>query len=307
MSDNVAVTEGAGKTIATDDVSGVQYQVVKLDIGGNGASSPVTDLATSAKQDIGNTSLGTTADAAATAGSTGSLSAKQRLMTSQLDAIKTAVETIDNIVSGAGINITQVGGATISQGHGTAATAIRVELPTDGTGTVGIVGTVTVDDLAAAPTGSTVPANAQYQGIIAQTSLPSAATAGNLTGSFGDKFGRTVVVGGTIRDLIGTQTTTISASTSETTIVTAAASTFNDIKAIIVTNTSASTITRIDFRDTTAGTVLFSLESVGGQQPTGFNLGDSRLPQTSVNTNWTAQCATLTTDIRILVVYEKGK
>lgn len=36
-------------------------------------------------------------------------------------------------------DITKVAGATISQGHGTAATAIRVELPTDGTGVVGLI------------------------------------------------------------------------------------------------------------------------------------------------------------------------
>lgn len=36
-------------------------------------------------------------------------------------------------------NITQVAGSAISQGHGTAATAIRVELPTDGTGVVGLI------------------------------------------------------------------------------------------------------------------------------------------------------------------------
>lgn len=44
--------------------------------------------------------LGANADAAATAGSTGSISAKLRLITSQLDSIKTAVETLDNVVSG---------------------------------------------------------------------------------------------------------------------------------------------------------------------------------------------------------------
>lgn len=42
MADNVAVTPGSGATIATDDVGGVQYQRVKLDIGGDGVSSPVT-------------------------------------------------------------------------------------------------------------------------------------------------------------------------------------------------------------------------------------------------------------------------
>lgn len=39
--DNVAVTPGAGATIATDDVAGVQFQKVKLDFGGDGASDPV--------------------------------------------------------------------------------------------------------------------------------------------------------------------------------------------------------------------------------------------------------------------------
>lgn len=43
---------------------------------------------------------GTTADAAATVGSTGSISAKLRLMTTQLDAIQTAVQTIDNAIAG---------------------------------------------------------------------------------------------------------------------------------------------------------------------------------------------------------------
>lgn len=42
-------------------------------------------------------------------------------------------------------NITQVAGATIAQGNGTAATAIRVALPTDGTGVVGLnAGTNTI-------------------------------------------------------------------------------------------------------------------------------------------------------------------
>lgn len=41
MADNVGITTGADATIATDDVGGVQYQRVKLDIGGDGATSPV--------------------------------------------------------------------------------------------------------------------------------------------------------------------------------------------------------------------------------------------------------------------------
>ena len=46
MADNVAVTPGTGAIIATDDVGGIQYQIVKLDVGGDGLSSPVTSIAT---------------------------------------------------------------------------------------------------------------------------------------------------------------------------------------------------------------------------------------------------------------------
>lgn len=44
-------------------------------------------------------------------------------------------------VSGAGtqdVNLTEVGGAAVATGHGTASGALRVELPTDGTGVVGL-------------------------------------------------------------------------------------------------------------------------------------------------------------------------
>ena len=43
MADNVAITPGSGSTIATDDVGGVHYQTVKLDVGGDGVSVPVED------------------------------------------------------------------------------------------------------------------------------------------------------------------------------------------------------------------------------------------------------------------------
>lgn len=42
MADNVPITPGSGAQIATDDVGGVHYQRVKLDIGGDGAESAVT-------------------------------------------------------------------------------------------------------------------------------------------------------------------------------------------------------------------------------------------------------------------------
>lgn len=154
-------------------------------------------------------------------------------------------------------------------------------------------------------TGSAVPANAYYDAGLAKTALPTAASDGNLTGVMMDKFGRQVVLPVTIRDLVGTQTTTISASTTETTIVTAAASTFNDLLLLVCSNTSA-TAARLDFRDTTGGSVLFSIYVPAGDVR-GFSLGGVPIPQTSVNTNWTAQSSASVTDLRIYAVWVKNK
>ena len=41
MADNVPISPGAGANIRTQDVGGVQYQVVKLDVGASGVSKPV--------------------------------------------------------------------------------------------------------------------------------------------------------------------------------------------------------------------------------------------------------------------------
>ena len=41
MADNIAVTEGSGKTVRTDEVSGAQYQHIKIDGGGENLSVPI--------------------------------------------------------------------------------------------------------------------------------------------------------------------------------------------------------------------------------------------------------------------------
>ncbi len=197
------------------------------------------------------------------------------------------------------VNVAQINGVTPLMGAGNTGTGSpRVTLATD---------QAAIDLWGHGATAASVPANITYQGKRGTTALPTAVSDGQSVGAMADKFGRAVTLVGTIRDLVGTQTTTISASTSETTIVTAAGSgVFADLVMLIISNTSASTNTRIDFRDATAGSVLFSLQSNGGQPPVGFAL-PIPIPQTSSNNNWTAQCATSTTDIRIYAVYAKNK
>ena len=97
--------------------------------------------ATSGNQSTANTVL--TAIQTAVTGATPAGSA----IIGKVTTDQTAHGTTDLVAA----DITKVAGAAISQGHGTAATAIRVELSTDGTGVVGLaagsakVGVVTTD------------------------------------------------------------------------------------------------------------------------------------------------------------------
>lgn len=82
-------------------------------------------------------------------------------------------------------NITQVAGAAIAQGHGTAATAIRVELPTDGTGVVTLgagtasVGAVTASQTITNPT-STLTMTSATTAYTAGQLIATSATAGSV-------------------------------------------------------------------------------------------------------------------------------
>jgi hypothetical protein len=60
----------------------------------------------------------------------------QRTTLASDDPAVTALQLIDNAISGAGFNITQIGSAAAPIGAGVEATAVRVTLPTDGTGKV---------------------------------------------------------------------------------------------------------------------------------------------------------------------------
>jgi hypothetical protein len=155
MADNLTVTTAAdgdvssiptGTVIATDDCGATGHiQRVKLDIGGDGVSTPVTDLATGAKQDTANTALAAietavegTLTVSGTVAVTGvataanqttelahlaaietavegtltvglptgaSTAARQDTGNTALAAIQTAVETLDNTVAGSELQV----------------------------------------------------------------------------------------------------------------------------------------------------------------------------------------------------------
>lgn len=138
-------------------------------------------------------------------------------------------------------------------------------------------------DVAAAATDSGNPVKI---GGVGKTANPTAVTDGQRANALFDKLGKQVVVG-SIRDLKANQITTITSSTSETTVLTAVASTFLDVYGVICVNSSA-TATNVSFKDSTSGTTRFNIYIPAGETR-GFMLPESAaVTQATVNNNWTA-------------------
>lgn len=138
----------------------------------------------------------------------------------------------------------------------------------------------------------------------ARTSNPTAVVQDDNTHAMFDKLGKQVVVPA-LRDLKNVQATTITSSTSETTIVTAAASTFHDLYGLTIANSSA-TDTEVAIKDSTAGTTRMTVAVKAGQTA-GFMVdAGSAIPQATVNNNWTATCADSVAAILITALYVKN-
>jgi hypothetical protein len=142
-------------------------------------------------------------------------------------------------------------------------------------------------------------------GLRASTTTPTAVADGQVVNGRGTKHGNFITSDGASRDLRATQKTTISASTGETTIVTAGASgIFNDLFGLVLANTGATT-TKVDIRDATGGSIIATVE-VPTLETRGFMLSaGSAIPQTTAANNWTAQCANATTAMEITALYLK--
>ena len=119
-----------------------------------------------------------------------------------------------------------------------------------------------------------------------------------------DKNGRQIIVAGCQREL---RDSAVNASaitnTTETTIIAAVASEFHDIESIIISNSSA-VATLVQIRDVAAGTVIMNIYS-----PAGSTVGASipnGLPQTTVNTAWTAQAVTTASSLFVTMTYVKN-
>lgn len=144
----------------------------------------------------------------------------------------------------------------------------------------------------------TVAGNPVLSGLRAATTIPTAVSDGTSTFQMADKVGRTIVMKNAPRERKTKATITLS-TTAETTFITAGgAGVFKDIDTLVASNGSTQTV-RVDFRDVTAGSVIFPIWLAPGG---GFTLPvGSIIPQTTAANNWTAQLSTgiTTNDVRI--------
>jgi hypothetical protein len=133
-------------------------------------------------------------------------------------------------------------------------------------------------------------------GGVARTANPTAVAGADRVDASFDDLGRQIVVLNNSRDLTTHQHTQIASSSSETTIMTAVASTFLDLTQLILTNQTATAV-NCTIKDSTAGTtrMIIALAANGGAVmnfPTPVN-------QATVNNNWTCTLSNATTTVNI--------
>ena len=213
-------------------------------------------------------------------------SAKQDTQQTALDAIKIAVEILDNVVSGSEAQVDIVssalptGASTLAEQQSqTASLSVMDDWDNAASDGASVSGDVAHD---AVDAGEPVKIGGK-----ARTANPTAVAANDRVDAFFDDVGRQVTFNGVPRDLLVSPTiTTITASTSETTVLAAGvAGVFHDVYGIIITNTSA-TATEVTFKDSTAGTSRFKI-SAPANDTRGITL-PFVVPQSSANANWTA-------------------
>ena len=131
------------------------------------------------------------------------------------------------------------------------------------------------------------------------TTYPTAVTNGQRVNAMYDKTGKQIV-NGALREMKGKQYTTITTNTSTTVVTGGAAGTFNDVYAIVVTNTSA-TATSITFNDGAANQLTLACPAGDTR---GFTVPvDSAIPQTFAAGAWTATAATAVTSLLVTMLF----
>jgi len=170
-------------------------------------------------------------------------------------------------------------------------------------GTVTTVATLT--DSSVAHGGADGTTRPHKMGGQARLTHPVAVADTQRVNFIGDKFGKQIIAG-SIRDLKVQQTTTITNSVAETTIITAAGATFYlDLYGLIIANTSA-TVCAVAIKDATAGTTRITASILPGDTFTFLVPESGAHPQATLNSNWTATCSASVSSIVVTALAVKS-
>jgi len=144
----------------------------------------------------------------------------------------------------------------------------------------------------------------------AATANPTNAPDGQMVAIMADKAGRVTVTEGHTRENCSSQSTTITASTAETTIVTAGgAGVFNDLTGLIITCTGDTAIATLTLRDATGGTAkaIFDYPNAAAAPNTPLIVDFTPpLSQAAANGNWTLQASVNAGTIHVLAQFIKN-
>ncbi len=147
-----------------------------------------------------------------------------------------------------------------------------------------------------AASGAATGGNPLLDGGEARTSLPVAVDDGDSVATMHDDVGRPVFAPHSPRDLTLHNRLALT-STTETTLIAAAASTFHDLVFLSFSNESATEV-RVDIRDDTGGTIRYSIDLApdGGGAIVKFPVP---LTASATNDNWTAQLSAAVSTVYI--------
>lgn len=172
---------------------------------------------------------------------------------------------------------------------GTVTTVSTVTAVTSITNTVTIAGDVA--------SGSSNSGNPLQAGGRAASTVTTAVTDGQRVSMQMDLHGRVVTTPGGDRALITQNTVTLTASTSETTLLSAGGSgVFLDLMMLSCTNTASSSNV-ITVRDATAGTMRLTISCPAQVGPCEGWVWQAPFKQTTANNNWTIQAGTSATSV----------
>lgn len=258
-----------------------------------GTISLPTGSATATNQVNQLTSLGTISTALGVAGSTAWLGSGTGDLNQYMRTVAAGVLDVTPVNT----NHAQVNGTTVLAGNGPTGLGAQRFTIADDNSPLAIRG-----DTVAGAAASTRPVGV---GGLALTADPTAVDTGDRVDALHDVLGKQITIPA-LRGAKKRQTTTITASSAETTIITAGASgVFRDVYGLHITNTSATDIT-CSIRDTTGGTSLATYAIKAGTTG-GFNLeAGSALAQTTAASNWTAACTSVTSVV-ILAMFVETK